>query len=162
MAMFADGPVVEVTASIDASVSAVWALVTDINIPARFQDEFQGAEWIGNDRGLGASFRGMNERGERAWETTSWVVDYEPERLFSWAVSDVENPGATWTYVLEPADAGTLLTFRRKLGPGPSGLTAAIAKYPDREAEIIANRDATHVANMTAVVEGIKMIAEGG
>ncbi len=160
MARFSDFPVVEVSVVVEAPAAAVWELVTDINVPARFQDEFQGAEWDGPDRGLGATFHGKNAREDRQWETTSWVTAYTPEREFAWAVSDPDEPGATWTYTLEPEDTGTRLTFHRRLGPGPSGITRIIAKYPDQEEDIIERRNAVHRANMQSVVDGIKALAE--
>lgn len=163
MARFADGPVVEVSTEISAPPPVVFAFVSDINLPARFQDEFRGAEWLDDDGPrVGAAFRGRNSRGERSWETTSWVVAYEEDREFGWAVSDRENPGATWTFRLEPAEAGTSLTFHRRLGPGPSGISRMIAAEPDREEEIISRRDGTHRRNMQAVVDGIKTVAEAG
>lgn len=162
MARFADSPVVEVSVVVDAPAAAVWELVTDINLPARFQDEFQGAEWDGDERGLGATFHGKNAREEREWETTSWITAYEPEREFGWSVSDPVEPGATWTYVLEQAGDGIKLTFRRRLGPGPSGISRIIAKYPDQEEDIIDRRDAVHRFNMQSVLDGIKEAAEAG
>ncbi len=163
MARFADGPIVEVSTDIDASPAAVWALVTDVNLPARFQDEFVEGWWVdGDGPAPGAAFKGRNRRGEHEWETTSWVVDFEAERRYGWAVSDRDNPGATWTFLLEPAGDGTALTYRRRLGPGPSGVTSIIERNPEREEEIIAMRDETHRQNMTAVVEGIKDLAESG
>lgn len=146
---------------IAASPERVWELVTDINLPAGFQDEFREAEWLdGAGPGPGAAFRGRNRRGDREWETTSYVVAYEPERTFGWAVDDLDNPGATWTFRLVASDDVTTLVYRRTLGPGPSGLTRAIEKYPEREEEIIAARDEVHRANMQAVVDGIKDLAE--
>jgi len=40
---YEDGPTVEVEVLIDAPIETVWALVTDINLPSRFSDEFRGA-----------------------------------------------------------------------------------------------------------------------
>ena len=160
MARFADRPVVEVSAPIDASITDVWDLVTDINLPARFQDEFVEAEWLDEGPGLGSRFLGRNERGERQWETTSWVVAHDPMRAFGWAVSDRENPGATWTYFLDQTGDTTILRYRRIIGPGPSGITAAIERDPDNEEEIIAARDEEHRVHMQAVVDGIKDQAE--
>lgn len=161
MVRFADGPVVEVATDVDAAPRFVWALVTDINLPAQFQDEFVGAEWIDEGEiGLGSRFVGRNTRKDRSWETTSWVVEYEPERAFAWAVSDRNNPGAVWTFRLEPNDGGTQLTYHRRLGPGPSGITRIIEKYPDDEESIIAARDEIHRANMQAVIDGVKKLAE--
>jgi len=161
MARFADGPAIEVSTLIGAAPATVWALVTDINLPARFQDEFQGATWLdGAGPAIGATFRGRNRRGTREWETTSFVVAYEPERAFGWAVSDRDKPGATWTFRLEPSGDETILTYHRKLGPGPSGITRMIEAEPEREEEIIAWRDELQSRNMQAVLDGIKSLAE--
>jgi hypothetical protein len=160
MARFSDSPIVEVSVEVAATPEELWPLVTDINLPARFQDEFRGGEWIDDGPALGARFVGSNRRQGHDWETTSWVVVHDPFREFGWAVSDPDDPGATWTYRLEPSPAGTVLTYRRKLGPGPSGVTSAIERHPDREEEIIARRDAEHRAHMQAVVDGIKALAE--
>lgn len=161
MTRFVDGPVVEVSVSIDAPVADVWKLVTDINLPGRFQHEFVEADWIDEGPVLEARFVGRNIRGDRKWETTSWVTTYEPKRAFGWSVSNRNNPGATWTYFLEDNDDSTFLRYHRVLGPGPSGLTAAIERDPDAEEEIIASRDEEQRENMQAVVLGIKALAEG-
>jgi hypothetical protein len=160
MTRFKDGPTVEVSVDIDAPIDVVWDLVTDINVASRFQDEFVEAEWIDDGPTLEARFIGRNTRGEREWETTSWVVSYEPHKAFGWAVSNRDNPGATWTYLLDRTDSGTLLRYHRVLGPGPSGLTAAIDRNPEAEEEIISARDEQQRQNMQAVVDGIKELAE--
>ena len=162
MTRFVDGPVVEVSVSIDAPVADVWNLVTDINLSGRFQHEFVEAEWIDEGPALEARFVGRNTRGDRKWETTSWVTTYEPKRAFGWSVSDRNNPGATWTYFLEDKGDSTFLRYHRVLGPGPSGLTAAIERDPNAEEEIIASRDKEQRENMQAVVLGIKALAESG
>jgi hypothetical protein len=149
-----------VSLDIDAPIDVVWDLVTDINVASRFQEEFVEAEWVDDGPALEARFIGRNSRGDRKWETTSWVVAYEPHKAFGWAVSDRDNPGATWTYFLDANDSGTLLRYHRVLGPGPSGLTAAIDRHPEAEEEIIAARDDEQRQNMQAVVEGIKELAE--
>jgi uncharacterized protein YndB with AHSA1/START domain len=160
MTRFADGPVVEVAVSIDAPIEAVWDLVTDINIAARFQDEFQQAEWLDDGPAMGARFIGRNRMGDKTWKTTSTIVAFQPGMLFRWAVEDVDNPVATWTFELIPEEYGTRLIFHRVVGPGRSGLTWAIKQDPDHEEEIIARRDAQHRTHMTAVLEGIKGLAE--
>jgi hypothetical protein len=42
------------------------------------------------------------------------------------------------------------------IGPGPSGISAAIARMPDKEARILYRRIEEHRANMQRVVDGIK------
>lgn len=160
MTRFADGPTVEVSANISAPASVVWSYITDINLSARFQDEFIEAEWLDDGPALGARFRGENAIGSRAWQTTCTIVGYEPDRVFAWAVNDVEDPAATWTFRIEDAEEGTTLIYHRVVGPGPSGLTSAIRKYPDREEEFVDARDAQHRHHMQAVVDGVKQLAE--
>jgi len=161
MTRFADGPTVEVAIDIDAPIDVVWDLVTDIDLSAWFQDEFRGAEWLDDGPALEARFVGRNESGSRAWETTSTIVGFDPPRLFRWAVNDVDDPAATWTFRLDERVGGTGLTYHRVVGPGPSGLTAAIERYPHREEEIIASRDEQHRRHMRALIEGVKAIADG-
>jgi uncharacterized protein YndB with AHSA1/START domain len=160
MTRFADGPVVEVSVLIDAPVEVVWDLVTDINIAARFQDEFQEADWLDEGPALGARFIGRNRMGDQTWETTSTIVAFQPGVVFRWAVDDVDNPVATWTFKLDREDDRTQVIFHRIVGPGRSGLTWAIKQDPDREEEIIALRDAQHRKHMQAVLNGIKELAE--
>jgi len=157
---FADGPEVEVSVDIAVAPRRVWELISDINLPARFQSEFKRAEWVTDGPQLGAEFVGYNERKGFEWDTTSWIVEYEPLRLFGWAVSDPVNPGATWTYRLSEISGGTRLEFHRRLGPGPSGITAIIERHPEDEEDIIAARDAEQAVNMRAVLAGIKSLAE--
>ena len=44
--LLAAGPGLTVEVDVDASPERLWELVSDINMPARFSDEFQGAEWV--------------------------------------------------------------------------------------------------------------------
>lgn len=160
MARLSDRPTVEVSATIRALSSVVWDYVTDINISSRFQDEFQGAEWIDEGPALGARFVGRNTTDRLDWETTCTVVECTPFSTFSWVVNDIEDPVATWTFLLQEVEEGTLLTYHRVVGMGPSALTTLIERYPDREEEIIATRNAEHRDHMQAVVDGIKSLAE--
>lgn len=160
MVKFSDGPEIEVVVDIAAAPERVWELISDINLPARFQSEFKRAEWVTDGPALGAEFTGHNERKDFKWDTSSWVVEYEPLKSFGWAVSDPVNPGATWTYRLSETADGTRLVFHRRLGPGPSGITAIIARHPEDEEAIIAARDAEQSLNMQGVVDGIKHLAE--
>jgi uncharacterized protein YndB with AHSA1/START domain len=162
---YADGPTAEVELDIDAPPSRVWELVSDINLPSRFSTEFQGAEWQNEASGpaVGARFTGRNKhRAAGEWETTSIIVTCEPEGALEWAVTDPDNPSASWRFELEPSGvSGTRLKQWVRLGPGWSGLTPAIEAMPDKEERIIERRLEEHRANMTACLEGIKALAEG-
>lgn len=163
MVKYADGPTEEVEIEVDAPASAIWPLVSDIDMPSRFSEEFQGGEWLdGAGPALGSRFRGRNHHpvvGE--WVTECTVVECEPERAFGWAVGDVANATATWRFELEQVGERTRLRMSARMGPGPSGLTPAIEARPDREDDIVERRLGEWRTNMTATVEGMKAIAEG-
>jgi len=148
---------------LDAPVARVWSLVTDVNLPGRFSEEFKGARWLDQGPALGARFVGRNEHPAMgSWETTSWVTRYEPGRAFGWAVSDPEHPSSTWWYTLEGVDGAVRLRHGGRMGPAPSGLTIAIMRMPDKEERIIARRLEEWKRSMQATVAGIKALAEAG
>lgn len=153
---YADGPTVTVDVLIDAPVATVWALVSDITLPARFSTELQAAEWIDD-----STFRGTNRHDAAGeWQTVCTVSERETDRVFTWAVGDPANPSATWRFSLAPEGHATRLTQWMRMGPAPSGLTPAIEAMPDKEERIIARRLDEHRFNMLATLQGIKGIAE--
>ena len=159
--VFADGAGVTVEVDIDAKAADIWPLVSDINLPARFSDEFQGADWIDDEPAIGARFSGRNKRDDLGeYEVICTLVDYEPERVFAWHTRDPDNPAAQWRFEIEPLLGGTRLRFSMVLGPGPSGLTGVIEAMPDKESAIIANRQKGQAANMRRTIEGIRDLAE--
>lgn len=164
---YADGPTVSVDINIEAPPSAVWGLISDIDLPARFSNEFLGARWLDGAEGpgVGARFEGRNRHpaaGE--WSTVSTVLTCEPDVSFAWAVGDPSHATATWRFALAPGSdaASSTLSFSARLGPGSSGLTPAIEAMPDKEEKIVANRLREHRANMEATLSGIKQLAEHG
>jgi nitroreductase len=159
--VFEDGPGAIAESDIVAPPAAVWALVTDLNVPAQFSTEFLGAEWEDDRRGLGAVFRGRNQHpaiGE--WTVSCFVDSYDEPRTFGWRTSDPDNPGARWRFDLEPNGSGTRLRLSYAIGPGPSGTTAAIQNNPGRATRVIQRRVGEVQANMQRTVDGIKQLAE--
>lgn len=158
---YAEGPTAEVEVLVEAPPERVWALVTDIDLPARFSQELLGAEWLDEGPALGARFVGRSHHEALgAWETTSWVNRYEPPRAFGWAVSDPDEPSATWWFELEEEEGGVRLRQCARMGPAPSGLSIAIAAMPDKEERIVARRLQEFERNMLATLEGMKQLAE--
>lgn len=163
---YADGPTAEASIEIEAPPDAVWALVTDLDVPAQFSDEYQGGEWLDiAGAAPGARFVGHNHHSGtgRDWSTESVVTECEPGRVFAWDVGGTEPPAATWRFELEPVDGSrrTLLRQWARMGPGPSGLTPAIEARPDKEERIVERRLEEWTRNMQATVAGIKRLAEG-
>jgi len=158
---FADGPGAVVEIDIDASPAAIWPLVTDIDLPARFSDEFIGAEWEGEEGGLGAVFHGSNRHSALGeWTLPCFVDAWEESVAFGWRTSDRDHPGARWRFDLQPRDGGTRLRFSYAMGPGPSGQTIAIENNPDKETRVLRRRISEVRANMQRTIEGVKQLVE--
>ena len=162
-ARYADKPTVEVRTWIDAPPARVWALVSDIELMPRTSTELQSVEWLDGVTGpcVRARFVGHSKHealGE--WSTTSYIVECEPQRVFSWAVEDPDNPTAVWRFRLEAVDGGTELSQRAQLGPARSGLSRAIDQMPDKEQKIVFVRLREFEAGMTSNLEHIKRLAE--
>ena len=158
---YADGPTTEVEVVIAAPLEEIWAVVTDINLPAEFSNEFTGADWIDEGPALGARFTGRNRHDSLGtWETTSSVNRFEPMQAFGWAVGDPVEPSATWWFLLDEQAGGVRVRQGGRMGPAPSGLTFAITAMPDKEERIVARRLQEWERNMQATLDGIKQRLE--
>jgi uncharacterized protein YndB with AHSA1/START domain len=144
---------VEVEELLPADVEVVWALLTDVERMGGLGPENVRTEWLGPKRGLGARFRGHNERpGIGTWSVPCTVVLHEPPRAFGWATGDPETPSTTWTYALVPGDGGTLVRQRFEHGPGFTYLRQAVEARPDREERYVAARAAELADNMRSTL----------
>jgi uncharacterized protein YndB with AHSA1/START domain len=162
---YADCPTTDATVDVAAPPETVWPLVSDIQLPARFSGEFLGAEWLDGASGpqVGARFVGRNQHTAiGSWETTSTVTACDPPHTFEWTVGDLAAPSATWRFTLEPSAGGTRVTQWMRMGPGRSGINAAIEAMPDKESRILQRRLAELQANMQATLDGVKQLAETG
>ena len=154
-------PSVAVSTVVAVSPERLWQVVSDIDAPAAFSAEFRSASWLRDEpHGVGSTFEGHNGRGENTWSTICTVTAYVPNVIFTYIVDRVEEPLAIWSYTLNPEGENTRLTFTATVGLGESGLSSAVARDPENEATIVANRLATWQRNMTATVQGLKALAE--
>ena len=159
---FAAGPGVTVEVETKATPKDLWPFISDPDLLARWSDEFQGATWD-DEPGEGTRFTGRNAiEGLGEWETSSVCVAYRPNREFGWKVQrpDADEPGTQWRLELVPLAGGTRLRFAMRFGPGPSGLTWNIDSEPERETEIIRDRQDVHRTNMQHCADGILALAE--
>ncbi|HEY2203908.1 MAG TPA: SRPBCC family protein [Pseudonocardia sp.] len=162
-ARYADKPTVEVETFVDAPPERVWPFVADVALMPSMSPELQHVEWQeGTEQAcLGARFVGYNShRSMGEWNTPSTVVEFEPDRVFGWAVGDPEDPAARWRFTLEPADGGTRLRQWVQMGPGRSGLSIALEQMPDKEQKIVYVRLREFETNMTGTLAAIKERAE--
>jgi hypothetical protein len=155
---------VEVSERVEATPAAVWDVVTDIGLPARFYAELQSVSWVGaGDRvAVGNRFLGHNRHpalGE--WTTESVVVEVEEQRRWVWEVLIGTGVAATWAFEVDPGSSAVTVRQWARMGPAPSGLSLAIEAMPDKEARIVANRLAEWEAGMRANLAGIKQLLSG-
>jgi hypothetical protein len=160
----ADRPSIEEQLDIAAGPEQLWPLISDITFPVGPSAELLAAEWVdgeGDAPYVGRRFVGTNaNRHFGQWQTTATVIECEPPRVFAWAVGDPAEPNTTWRFVLEPRGAGTRVTQRVQLGRGPSGLTVAIERMPDKEERIVARRLEEFRAAMRANLEAVRDAAQ--
>lgn len=164
-ASYADTPTVEVTTWVDAPPAVVWALVSDIGLMPTLSEELHAVEWLDGvtEPALGRRFVGRSKHASFGeWETTCTVVEYEPGVVFAWAVQDPDNPSATWRFRLEPEGRDTRLSQWAQMGPGPSGLSSAIERMPEKEQKIVYVRLKEFEQGMTRNLEAIKQRVEAG
>jgi len=158
-----DQPSVETTVTVDAPAAVVWSLITDIELPARFSSEFQGATYLDDTTvpAVGARFAGRNHHDAiGSWETICTITELEPERRFGYVVGTPSAPSSAWRFTLSPTGRGVTLSMWMQMGPAPSGINMAIDAMPDKEDKILRRRLAEHRANMDATLQGIKSVAE--
>lgn len=158
-----DQPTIEVTQRVSCDVGRAWELVTDITLPAQCSAELQAVDWLDGADGVavGARFTGRNRHQAFGdWETLCEVVEVEEQRRWVWNVIGPDGVGATWGFEVEPTSDGTLIRQWGRMGPGPSGLTAAILAQPDKEARIVARRLSEWQANMQANLDWIRAQVE--
>ncbi|MGB8388212.1 SRPBCC family protein [Mycobacterium sp.] len=164
-ARYADKPTVEASTWIDADPDRVWNLVSDIKLMPTLSNELQAVEWAddADSPRVGARFIGHNEhQAFGQWSTTSQIVSCAAPHEFAWAVGEAGNPAATWRFRLAPRDGGTNLNYWMQMGPGRSGLSAAIDAMPDKEQKIVFVRLREFETSITKTLAAIKRLAEHG
>lgn len=155
---YRDQPTIEVTERVRCDVRTAWKFVTDIGLPARCSSELEAVEWLGESDGVevGARFRGRNKHEAFGdWSTVCEVVEVQDGRRWVYNVIGPEGVSATWGFEVEPASDGVLIRQWARMGPGPSGLSPAIAAQPEKEARIVARRLAEWQQNMQANLDWI-------
>ncbi|GAA4853892.1 SRPBCC family protein [Pseudonocardia benzenivorans] len=163
--LYADLPVARASVEINASPADVWALVSDVQLMVKLSAELLEITWLdGVDApAVGHRFRARSFHAALGeWESTSTVVEWEPEKAFTWDVDagQDERPSSTWGFVLDRAGPTTTLQQWGRMGPGRSGLSFAIDRLPHKEAKIVANRMQEFRSGIESNLEAIKALAE--
>lgn len=104
-----------VEVAVDATVTQVWELVSDVTRIGEWSHECHEARWLGGAQGPapGVRFRGRNHVGWARWGRICEILVADPPRDFVWrTVPTPLFPDSTrWSIHLEPTDDGrTLIT----------------------------------------------------
>lgn len=109
----------EESIEIASSPTKVWALVSDPRRLREWSPQVDSTRLADGHDGIavGARLTNRNVLGELAWITHAEVVRFEPGREIAFRI---EENWSVWSFLVEPAPAGTLLTQRRE---APEGLS---------------------------------------
>lgn len=117
-------PLLTAQIDIDAPVSKVWGLISDLNRMPQWSPQCRKMKLLGQLR-PGARTLNLNRRGLLFWPTTSTITEVVPERKLAFRV-DINH--SIWTYELEPTATGTRVTESRHADGGVTAVSTAVTK----------------------------------
>jgi len=147
-----------VSIRVDASASAVYRLVCDVERIGEWSPECRSAVWLDERRGPGARFRGSNRSGPNRWSRICEVLVDDRDREFAWRTipgGPSKDDSTEWAFVLESVGAGTLLTQRMQMLRKPQAwfrpyIRLTMRHHLDMRAQMLATLDAIRVTAETA------------
>jgi uncharacterized protein YndB with AHSA1/START domain len=147
-------PLLQAQIDIDAPVSKVWQLVSDLSRMPQWSPQCRVMKALGPLR-QGATTINLNRRGRMYWPTTSVVTEVIPEKKLAFRVPINRT---IWSYELEPTEGGTRLVESRHAENGTTAfsnmsINAMMGGVPSFEREL--------VEGMNATLSRIKAAAEG-
>jgi uncharacterized protein YndB with AHSA1/START domain len=117
-------PLLKAEIEINAPVSKVWALVSDVSNMPQWSPQCRIMKALGPVR-PGTRTVNLNRRGMLFWPTTSVITEVVPERKFAFRIP---LNTTVWSYDLEPTATGTRLTETRHAENGVSAVSTAVTK----------------------------------
>ncbi len=123
---------------IDAPVSKVWALISDLSRMPQWSPQCRKMKLLGPLR-AGSRTINLNRRNRLFWPTTCTVTEVVPQRKLAFRV-DVN--GTVWSYELEPTATGTRVVETREAPDGIKEISNfAVNRFlggvPDFERELV-------------------------
>ena len=117
-------PLLQAEIDIDAPVSTVWNLVSDVSRMPQWSPQCRIMKALGPIR-PGTRTVNLNRRGLLFWPTTSVITEVVPERKFAFRIPINTT---VWSYELEPTATGTRLTETRHAENGVTAISAGLTK----------------------------------
>ncbi len=112
-------PVLQARIDVNAPVSTVWALVSDLKKMPQWSPQCRLMKPIGGLRQGGRTVN-VNRRGFLFWPTTCRITELLPEQKLAFRVNLNHT---VWTYELEPTEAGTRLIETRHAENGTTAVS---------------------------------------
>lgn len=117
-------PILQAEIEIDAPVSRVWNLVSDVSRMPQWSPQCRIMKALGPIR-PGTRTVNLNRRGLLFWPTTAVITEVVPERKFAFRIPINTT---VWSYELEPTATGTRLVETRHAENGVTAVSTAITK----------------------------------
>ena len=117
-------PILKAEIEINAPVSKVWNLVSDVGNMPKWSPQCRVMKALGPIR-PGTKTVNLNRRGLLFWPTTAVITEVLPERKFAFRIP---LNTTVWSYELEPTATGTRLTETRIAENGVTPLSAGLTK----------------------------------
>ncbi len=148
-------PLLQAQVDIDAPVSAVWALISDLRRMPEWSPQCRWMRPFGPLR-LGTRTLNVNRRNRLFWFTTSKVVEIIPDQKLAFRV---DANRTIWSYELEPNGEGTRVIESRHAENGVSAVSnlsvnALFGGTTNFERELLEGMNAS-LARIKAVAEKV-------
>ena len=117
-------PLLKAEIEINAPVSRVWSLVSDVSRMPQWSPQCRIMKALGPIR-PGTRTVNLNRRGPLFWPTTSVITEVVPERKFAFRIP---LNTTVWSYELQPTATGTRLTETRHAENGVTAISTALTK----------------------------------
>lgn len=117
-------PLLQAEVEINAPVSKVWSLVSDLSRMPQWSPQCRAMKLLGPLR-PGTRTLNLNRHNLLFWPTTSVITEVVPERKLAFRIPINTT---VWTYELEPTATGTRLVETRHAEKGVSAASTAITK----------------------------------
>ncbi|BBX31847.1 hypothetical protein MMAG44476_18762 [Mycolicibacterium mageritense DSM 44476 = CIP 104973] len=146
-------PLLQAQIDIDAPVSKVWGLISDLRRMPEWSPQCRLMKTVGPLR-AGARTINLNRRKFMFWPTTSRIVEVIPQQKLAFRV-DANN--TIWSYELEPTETGTRVTESRHAENGVTAVSNALVNtffggVPSFEDELVEGMNAS-LARIKAAAE---------
>lgn len=146
-------PLLQAQIDIDAPVSKVWGLISDLRRMPEWSPQCRLMKTVGPLR-AGTRTINLNRRKFMFWPTTSRIVEVIPQQKLAFRV-DANN--TIWSYELEPTETGTRVTESRHAENGVTAVSNALVNtffggVPSFEDELVDGMNAS-LARIKAAAE---------